>query len=296
MTLIKCIATDMDGTLLNASQEVSEENKLAIREARKQGIDFLVATGRSYHDLRYVLEKVDILCPAICLNGAEIRDEQGNIEFGIGLDEETASQVARILDHADIYYELYTSNGTYTTNYEKGVQAVMDIYRTANPSIEIAPLRERVEKRFKKRLIKVVDHLDGIFGAGDIVTYKFFGFSKDAALLNEMNIRFEQIKGITVTASGRQNIEITHAQAKKGNALKRYTEKRGIPLEQTMAIGDNYNDLSMLRLVGHSVAMGNAEKEIKDSCRYITGLNTKDGVAEIIYKILEEQNIRNEKA
>lgn len=289
--MIKCIATDMDGTLLNANQEISEANKLAIQAAQEKGIDFLVATGRSYHDLRYILEKVDIKCPAICLNGAEIRDEEGNVEHGIGLDKATADKVAYVLDNADMYYELYTSNGTYTTNYEKGIQAVMDIYRTANPSIEASTLRETVEKRFEKRLIKIVDNFDGIFGAEDIVTYKFFGFSKDASLLVDVSRRFEEIKGITVTASGRQNIEITHKHAQKGNALKRYTEKRGISLEDTMALGDNYNDLSMLEVVGHSVAMGNAEKEIKDACRYLTGLNTEDGVAEAINKILEEMTI-----
>lgn len=289
--MIKCIATDMDGTLLNASQEVSEENKLAIEAARKQGIDFLVATGRSYHDLRYVLDKVGIRCPAICLNGAEIRDAEGNVEFGIGLEAVVAEKVAYVLDNADMYYELYTSNGTYTTNYEKGIQAVMDIYRTANPSIEVSKLRQRVEKRFKKRLIKIVDDFDDVFGSEDITTYKFFGFSKDQSLLVEVSKRLEQINGITVTTSGRQNIEITHKNAKKGNALKRYTEKRGISLEETMALGDNYNDLSMLEMVGHSVAMGNAEKEIKDTCRYVTGLNTEDGVAEAIYKALEEMAI-----
>lgn len=291
MTLIKCIATDMDGTLLNASQEVSEENKLAIQAAQEQGLDFLVATGRSYHDLRYVLNKVDIRCPAICLNGAEIRDEEGNIEFGIGLDEMTAEKVAYVLDNADMYYELYTSNGTYTTNYEKGIQAVMDIYLTANPSIEVSELKKRVEKRFEKRLIKIVNDFDGVFGVEDITTYKFFGFSRDQSLLVNVSKRLEQIDGITVTASGRQNIEITHKDAKKGNALKRYTEKRGISLEETMAFGDNYNDLSMLELVGHSVAMGNAETEIKESCCYVTGLNTENGVAEVIYRVLEEMAI-----
>lgn len=289
--MIKCIATDMDGTLLNANQEISEANKLAIQAAQEKGINFLVATGRSYHDLLYILEKVDIKCPAICLNGAEIRDEEGNVEHGIGLDKATANKVAYVLDNADMYYELYTSNGTYTTNYEKGIQAVMDIYRTANPSIEPSILRETVEKRFKKRLIKIVDNFDDIFESEDIVTYKFFGFSKDANLLIDVSKRFDEIKGITVTASGRQNIEITHMHAKKGNALKRYTEKRGISLEETMALGDNYNDLSMLEMVGHSVAMGNAEKEIKDACRYLTGLNTEDGVADAINKILEGMTI-----
>lgn len=286
--MIKCIATDMDGTLLNASQVVCEENRSAIEEARTQGIDFLVATGRSYHDLRYVLDMVGIKCPAICLNGAEIRDENGEIEYGIGLDKETAHKVDRILTNADMYFELYTSNGTYTTNYEKGIEAVVDIFRTANPSAEIADLRKKAKKRFKERLVKFVDNYDDIFGAEGLTTYKFFGFSKDPVLLAEVNKQLAGIKGISITASGRQNLEITHKKAKKGHALRRYTEKRGISLEETMALGDNYNDLSMLELAGHSVAMGNAEKEIKDACRYITGLNTEAGFAAAIHEALEK--------
>ncbi|MBM7714420.1 Cof subfamily protein (haloacid dehalogenase superfamily) [Bacillus thermophilus] len=289
--MIKCIATDMDGTLLNANQEVSEANQEAIQEARARGIDFLVATGRSYHDMRYVLDHTNIVCPAILLNGAEIRDENGEVEYGVGLDEQTANTVASVLNRAGVYFELYTSQGTYTTSFEKGIQAVMDIYRTANPSLEVSSLRNRVEKRFKKRAIQIVDNYNGIFAAEDCVTYKFFGFSKDMGLLADLSKRLEVIKGITVTASGRHNIEITHRDAQKGSALKRYVEKRGISMEETMALGDNYNDLSMLRMVGHSVAMGNAEQEVKDACHYVTGLNTEDGVAEAIYKILEEMPI-----
>lgn len=144
----------MDGTLLNANQEVSEANQEAIQEARARGIDFLVATGRSYHDMRYVLDHTNIDCPAILLNGAEIRDENGEVEYGVGLDEQTANTVASVLNRAGVYFELYTSQGTYTTSFEKGIQAVMDIYRTANPSLEVSSLRNRVEKRFKKELFR----------------------------------------------------------------------------------------------------------------------------------------------
>ena len=71
--MIKCIASDMDGTLLNSNQLISEENKEAIVKAQAQGIEFVVATGRSYQEATYVLDEAGITCPVICANGAEVR-------------------------------------------------------------------------------------------------------------------------------------------------------------------------------------------------------------------------------
>ncbi len=68
--MIKCVATDMDGTLLDAKMQVSQENKKAIEAAQAQGVEVVVATGRSYFEARFALDEADIHCPVICINGA----------------------------------------------------------------------------------------------------------------------------------------------------------------------------------------------------------------------------------
>ncbi|MBS4218804.1 HAD family phosphatase [Bacillus sp. FJAT-49711] len=284
--MIKCIASDMDGTLLNARQEVSEENIRAIQAAQEKGIDFVVVTGRAYNEVRYVLDKTGLTLPAVCVNGGEIRDKEGKVSYSVGLDGPTAAKVTSVFEEMNIYFELYTEGGTYTTDYEKGIQVLVDIYHTANPSQDVEKIRESADERFHQRLIHVIDDFERIFEAADCHVYKFLAFSMDEEVLMEVSERLKEISGLEVTSSGRNNLEVMHYEALKGKALQKYVEQKGISLEETMALGDNYNDLSMLKIVGHSVAMGNSEQEIKDICKYETATNDEDGVAKAIMKAL----------
>ena len=276
----------MDGTLLNARQEVSEENIRAIQAAQEKGIDFVVVTGRAYNEVRYVLDKTGLTLPAICVNGGEIRDQKGKVSYSVGLDGPTAAKVTSVFEEMNIYFELYTEGGTYTKDYEKGIQVLVDIYHTANPSQDVDKIRESADERFHQRLIHVIDDFERIFEAADCHVYKFLAFSMDEEVLMEVSERLKEISGLEVTSSGRNNLEVMHQDALKGKALQKYVEQKGISLEETMAMGDNYNDLSMLEIVGHSVAMGNSEQEIKDICRYETATNDEDGVAKAIMKAL----------
>src|SRR3954462_12597907 len=92
--MIKCIASDMDGTLLNSIQQISEENKQAIIKAQAEGIEFLVATGRSYQEATYVLSEAGLSCPVICVNGAEIRSKEGEVLSSTPISKELARAVA----------------------------------------------------------------------------------------------------------------------------------------------------------------------------------------------------------
>lgn len=285
--MVKCIASDMDGTLLNSQGLISAENKRAIQLAKEKGIQFLVATGRSWEEARYVLDKEEIDCAAICMNGAEIRSSKGDILYSIGMDGETAEKVAKVFDEVGMYFELYTPEGNFTADEELGIQSLVDIYHTANPSEDVDKIRDSVKRRFTHSSLRVVDQYQEIFLAKNCHIYKFLAFSMDEDLLLTVSERLKEIEGIHVTSSGRHNIEVGHSEAQKGIALKKWTEKLGISLQDTMAIGDNYNDLSMFEIVGHSFAMGNAEQAIKEVCRYITDTNSEDGVAKAIRKLIE---------
>lgn len=284
--MVKCIASDMDGTLINANQEISQSTLDAIQLAQQQGVQFLVATGRSWEEARFVLDKAGINCPAICVNGAEIRDKNGKVLQSIGMNGTVSEEIARIFQSADIYFELYTPQGNFTIDVQRRMDAIVDIYHTVDPTDNIEEIRQSIQEMFSKRLINVVDNYDEIFNAADCSIYKFLAFCKDEQLLKETSRKLEKIAGIHVTSSGRHNIELTHVDAQKGKALKWFVEQSGISLSETMALGDNYNDLSMLEMVGYPVAMGNAEQEVKDVCRYETTTNDDDGVAKAIMKAL----------
>lgn len=112
--MIKLIATDMDGTLLNAAHEISKENVDAIKFAQSQGITVAIATGRAFYEANTPVAETDLSVPYICLNGAEVRDESFNIMNTSNLNHELVERIKSILDKDDVYYQIYTNRGIYT--------------------------------------------------------------------------------------------------------------------------------------------------------------------------------------
>ncbi|MGS2777327.1 Cof-type HAD-IIB family hydrolase [Robertmurraya sp. GLU-23] len=285
--MIKCIASDMDGTLLNSKQEVSEKNREAIQKALNSGVEVVIATGRSYEEAISVLQESGLQLPIICANGAEIRTKEGEVVKAHPLDHKIAKQAADVLNQFGIYYEIYTSEGTYTVDYDKGVDIIIDIFTTANPELSRELVEEEAQHRYEKGLIHMVDSYEPILN-GEKTIYKLLVFHKDHSFLDEVEEKLKQIDHLEVTSSAFGNLELMNTQAQKGIALAEFVEEKGISLQDTMALGDNYNDLSMFRVVGRSVAMGNANDDIKEQCTYVTLRNDESGVGEAILQALAE--------
>ncbi|MCM3586796.1 HAD family hydrolase [Mesobacillus maritimus] len=284
--MIKCIATDMDGTLLNGYQKITEENKAAILKAQEQGVEVVVATGRSYQEAIFVLEEAGLKCPVIGVNGAEVRTPEGEIVVTNPLTKQQAKEAAAILRDLGIYFEVYTNKGTYTDNEDKGISAIIDIFASANPELSMDLLVEGAKERFVKGLVSVVENYEMIFEDDEFQVYKFLAFS----LSEEEQARGKELlqnqDGLAISSSGHLNIEITSQQAQKGVALEAFVKERGIEMSETMAIGDNENDLSMLRRVGRAVAMENASYAIKAECDVVTATNDESGVGKAILEVL----------
>ena len=112
--MIKLIASDMDGTLLDAHMSVSPEMTERIRFANDAGVEFMVATGRNYQEARAALDEVGIDCAMITLNGAQVFDKEGNSLFTVSIPNNQAISVLDILDANGIYYEVATNDGLYS--------------------------------------------------------------------------------------------------------------------------------------------------------------------------------------
>ena len=97
---------------------------------------------------------------------------------------------------------------------------------------------------------------------------------------------FERINDIVISYALDINIEINAPEATKGKGLERIAQIYGIPLENTMVIGDGVNDLSMIQKGGFSVVMGNALKELHGHGDYVTLSNEEDGAAKAIEKFV----------
>ncbi|CAN7157078.1 Cof-type HAD-IIB family hydrolase [Rossellomorea sp. LjRoot5] len=286
--MITFIATDMDGTLLNENQEISEANKQAILDAQEQGIEVVVATGRSYEEARYVIQEAGISCDIVCANGAEVRNKQGDIIYQAGIESTRAREIAAVLNETGIYFEIYTDQGTYTEDYEMGVELIVNIFTTANPGVSEEQVRQAARERFEKGHIKLVEDYGVLFADDSQLVYKFLVFSFDEKQLQEANEKLSELTGIAISSSGKENIEVNSLEAQKGVALEKLLKDKGLSPEHAMAMGDNLNDLSMMKVVGRPVAMGNALEQIKDFCPFITATNKEDGVAKAILEVIHQ--------
>lgn len=286
--MIKCIAADMDGTLLNSTaKKITNENRLAILEAQAKGIEFVIATGRVYDEVIYLLEESGLDCPVIAMNGAEIRTKDGEITSINPLDMQEAKAAALKLQKHDVYFEVYTDKGKFTNNREKAISVILDIIMSTNPDANREVTMEYARKRVKK--MRLTHDYNGLFCENKYVIYKFLAFSLDEEKLIKVHEELAGMKGIAVSSSGHKNLEITDYRAQKGIALEQFVKEKNIALEETMAIGDNFNDVSMFKRAGRSVAMGNAAEAIKAQCDFVTATNDENGVAEAIREAIRER-------
>lgn len=275
----------MDGTLLTKDHLISEENISAIKKAQAQGVEVVIATGRSYPEAIYILKEAGITCPVIGTNGAEVRSTEGEIIEYRPLNKEVASQVVKVLDKNDIYVEFFTSNGIFSADMEKGISIFKHYAARAHGD----DLEEKLESLLQERVkfIKTVNSFDFIFDDPNHHIYKLLAFSFEKERLAAVQHELEDFEGIAVSSSGFNNLEINGVEAQKGLALETFTKQKGISLMDTMAIGDNYNDVSMFQRVGRAVAMGNADEVVKSKCHFVTSTNEESGVAKAILEAIE---------
>lgn len=287
--MIKLIASDMDGTLLNAKHAIDKATVEAIKAAEKSGITFAITTGREYDSVKDHLLENDIRCQCILMNGAEYRDEDGNILEEINIEQKNAIEIVNILQKEKISARIFTNKGIYTTDSKK--EALKEVlYRTLSfdPELTEEQALEIAKTQPFFTQLKYAENLKEFLNSG-IEIRKFVAFHKDVKLINKIKKIISEIEGIDVSSSFMDNIEITHITAQKGIILAKVSEKMGLKREEVLVLGDSFNDYSMFTEFTESVAMGNAIPEIKEVAKYITDTNDNLGVAKAIYKVLEKQ-------
>lgn len=286
--MIKLIATDMDGTLLNAAHEISEENVKAIKAAQDQGITVVIATGRAFYEANAPVESTGLKVPYICLNGAEVRDESFDIMHTSSLNHEMIEAIQKVLDREHIYYQVYTNFGIYTEDPKKDLAIYIDIAEHAGQKADVEKIRNHIQHRIDQGTLKVVGNYDQVMETPGEIVMKILAFDSDEAKIERVSKELAKHQGLAVSSSSRGNIEITNAYAQKGIALEEIAKQLGIDMQDVMAIGDNMNDVSMLERVGYPVAMENALPKVKEYAKYVTDTNQHSGVGKAIQKMLVE--------
>lgn len=265
----KLIAIDMDGTLLNSNNEVSERTKIAIEKAKEKGVHIVISTGRVLKSALHYSETLKLKNPIIACNGAIIVDESSNIIYKNPIDKSLIKSIIDIAKAKNIYYHFYDESRFYS---HVRVEEVLAFYNEGSEGNSID--------------VKIFDDIEQIIENEDLNVYKFIFIDDNKDNLQSLRLELDKIDNIGTSSSWINNIEAMGCNVSKGEAIKELCIKLNIKPEEVIAIGDSENDLSMLSFAGLGVAMGNGDEIIKKRSDYITDTNDEDGVAKVIEKFI----------
>ncbi|WP_207368419.1 Cof-type HAD-IIB family hydrolase [Heyndrickxia coagulans] len=286
---MKLIAIDFDGTLLSDDGTISEENAAAIRKVQGQGDIVAACSGRSLHDTRHILKQAGLDCPVITGNGAVIYDSDQCI-LKLVIPDKVLNDMLPELEAQGYYYELYTNHGVYLL--EKGrerLESEMHSLHEKDETFSLEWAAGQIELQMRQYGIHYFHHYAEL-DLARLEVYKIFVLSFRPERLKQLRSRLGGRQDLSMTTSGRTKLEIAHAEASKGHALQFMARHLNIPMENTVAIGDNFNDLSMFEAAGTSIAMGNAEEKVKAQSTYVTKANHENGVAHALRKYILGEN------
>lgn len=289
--MVQIIASDMDGTLLNDKMVISKRNAAAVKEAQKQGIHFIVSTGRAYDEVKPLITEAGFNCPMITLNGAFVLDENGKEISAAPIPDSIAKKIMLTLKKNGLYFEVITAKGVCSDNKAKRIENFAELLASISPDTPYKLAVTLASARMELMNINYVDNYMDLVDDPKTVIGKIVVFSPEGQkVLGPIKDELSKNDNLVITSSGPGNIEINHVNAQKGVALQAYADSLNIPMYNVMAIGDNNNDVSMLKAAGISYAMGNGSDEVKMLAKYITAPNTEDGAGIAIEEVLAKKN------
>ena len=269
--MYRIVVSDLDETLLRTSDKrVSARDRAAIQAVRKLGVKFVPASGRGYRSIEKTLRELDLLDRAdeyvVSFNGGAITENRGErlLHFA-GLPFSLAEEFYRRGLSYDVCIHVYTKDTVYVYNFVEGERTFL-------------LGRMEVEEIFHRSL----DFLRG----EEIV--KVLYMNTDHAYLQQIARELEDITGETdVSYSSNRYLEFNRKGVNKGAGLRRLAEILDVDMADTIAIGDNYNDLSMIRAAGIGVGVANTVEELKPECDYVTTATCDESaVAEVLDRFI----------
>ena len=269
----KLIACDLDETLLNDEHLVGAKNVAAIKRAREEyGVKFVPATGRGFMQIQPELKELQLYDLegeyVISFNGGALTENKNNriIEFK-GLEFSKMKEIFEAGLNFDVCIHVYTPDNLYVFN-----------------------LSESERQRIKNQKLEAVyPEVNSVDFLKDTPISKILYQNVDVPYLMSLE---EGLKPITdghcaVSYSSNRYMEFNALGVDKGQGLIDLANKLGIAIEETIAVGDNYNDMAMLKVAGLSVAANNVVDDVKAACDYTTNANNNEGVvAELIEKFI----------
>ncbi|WP_157047110.1 sugar-phosphatase [Liquorilactobacillus oeni] len=260
---IKIVAIDIDDTLLNSQKKLTEPVKLAINKAKASGIKVVLCTGRPLSGVMSLLSEL----------GLDHQDDQYVVSFGGSLVQTTngkiiSSDPLTYIDYVDLEY-LSRKKGLHfhAISNDRIYTANRDIGEFTIHESNLVSLNVSYRTPEEMRGIKIIKAM--FIDQPEVLNQALKDYQDFASLEDRINF----------TRSTPYFYEANAVGINKASALKRLCKLLTLTSENVMAIGDEGNDLSMIKFAEMGVAMGNGIQAVKDCAQEITADNNHDGVA-----------------
>lgn len=260
----KLIAADIDGTLVNNKREITPKTKRKIHEAIERGVIFAISSGRPVQGVQLITRQLEVDIPVITYNGAMvITGESRKIIYSCPMKDEDVRQVEKLGKERNTTIAIWADNELYVNRIDERAANYGQLSGTE------AILYDNVEKLIDKGVSKIL-------------------WYDEVERINAFQKELKNILNPTINCHTSQPffLEFVDVDASKAIALEKLGEYYGISREEMIAVGDGFNDLSMIEYAGLGVAMENAPPEIKQAADFVTLSNENDGVAYVIDKFI----------
>ena len=263
--MIKLIATDMDGTLLDENSNLPEGFFEVLEKLKERNVKFVVASGRPYFTLYENFKPVSDDLYFICDNGSYIAEKNKEPKIS-AIDKEYVKEVVKVCNSiSDVELVLCVTKGAYMKKFNED-------------------LSSEIFKYYVKRII--VDDFDNI----DDDIFKIAVYDPyDSKEHSYKTISTSLGDKLNVVVSGKHWVDVSNKGVNKGTALEKIQKEENISYEETMVFGDFYNDVEMLKKAYYSFVMENANEDMKQYGNFIAESNKNHGVLKAINKYVLDQ-------
>ena len=285
--MYKLAVIDLDGTMLNSYGEVSQKTKDVLKEKISNGMEVILASGRTTPSILPIAEEIGGINYIIAGNGSLVYDlNKKEIIYNKFISKEKILEIINVCEQNSIFYTLYTENEIITKSLKYNVL----YYHKTN-------LNKPQEKQTK---ITIIDNMQDYVQNSDANYLKLMICDESQLIFNSIINKLKNVKNIEVLDVGHQSkkiiregteeipieyfyTEVTMENVDKWNAIEFLMEKLNLNKEEVVAIGDNVNDKKMIQNAGIGVAMEQSAPDVKEIADIITQSNDEDGVANFLF-------------
>lgn len=258
----KILYSDIDGTLLNSSHQISPDTREKILELDKKGIPFILVSARMPEGVETIRKKLGNHRPVICYSGGQILDENGRTLYSRRMELGLAVEIRDALkeNFPGICCNAY-GGSLWVVEDDKDPWVIRE-----EQIVEGKSLAGDMKELFEKE--------------GGI--HKFLLMGEPEESLRMETFLQDKYPDLSVLRSNEYYVEVMDGAVDKARGVRFLCDYYGISTEEAAAFGDGENDVGMLKTVKYGFAMGNAPESVKEQAAYVTLDNDEEGLLEVI--------------